>query len=69
MQINFLKDKSYAFALRNIKLYKFLIIEKREFVLSKQILRSGISIGANIIKSKRGESKSDFIHELSIALK
>ena len=69
MKENFLKDKSYSFALRIVNLYKFLVAEKKEFVLSKQVLRSGTSIGANVIEANRGESKSDFIHKLSIALK
>lgn len=64
-----LKTKSYSFALRIVKLYKYLIDEKKEFVLSKQILRSGTSIGANIEEANQGQSKADFIHKLSIALK
>lgn len=66
---NPLKDKSYKFALRIVKLYKHLAEEKKEFVLSKQILRSGTSIGANITEGIQAQSKSDFIHKLSIALK
>jgi four helix bundle protein len=69
MSENLLKDKSYNFALRTVKLYRHLVQGKAEFVLSKQVLRSGTSIGANIIEANRGESKSDFIHKLSIALK
>ena len=65
---NPLRTKSYAFALRVVKLYKYLI-EAREFVLSKQTLRSGTSVGANIVERNRGQSKSDFVHKLSIALK
>lgn len=65
---NPVKDKSFSFALRVIKLYTFLK-EKNEFVLSKQILRSGTSIGANIRESQNAESKKDFIHKLSIAQK
>ena len=61
--------KSYQFALRIIKLYKYLIEEKKEFVLSKQILRSGTSIGANIEEAIGGQSKPDFIAKLQIALK
>lgn len=61
--------KSYAFALEIISLYKCLIEEKREFVLSKQILRSGTSIGANVNEALSGQSKRDFVHKLSIALK
>ena len=65
---NIIVQKSYAFALEIIKLYKELI-EKKEFVLSKQILRSGTSIGANVHEAVSSESKKDFIHKLGIALK
>ena len=60
--------KAYAFALGIIKLYKSLI-ERREFVLSKQILRSGTSIGANVNEAISAQSKRDFVHKLSISLK
>lgn len=66
---NILREKSYAFALRIVKLYKFLTSEKKEYVLSKQILRSGTSIGANIAEASQGQSKADFVHKLSISLK
>ena len=69
MRENAVKDKSKAFALRIIKLYKYLCDEKREFVLSKQILRSGTSIGANVREAQRGQSKPDFYAKMSIALK
>ena len=69
MKESILKDKSYKFALRIVNLNKFLNNEKREFILSKQILRSGTSIGANIVEGNRAESMSDFIHKLSISLK
>lgn len=62
-------EKSKKFALRIVHLYKNLTDERKEFVLSKQILRSGTSIGANVRESQRGESKADFIHKLSISLK
>ena len=65
---NIIVQKSYAFALDIIKLYKELI-EKKEFVLSKQILRSGTSIGANVHEALSSESKKDSIHKLGIALK
>ena len=61
--------KAYAFALDIIKLYKYLIKEKREFVLSKEILRSGTSIGANINEAISAQSKRDFVHKMSISLK
>ena len=66
---NPLKTKSYAFALRVVNLYKHLTQEKNEYVLSKQILRCGTSIGANITEANRAQSKMDFVHKLSIALK
>jgi len=65
---NPIKDKSYAFALRIITLYKYLE-DKKEFVLSKQILRSGTAIGALISEAKFGQSKADFIHKMNVALK
>ena len=61
-------QKSYAFALQIIQLYKSLV-EKKDFVLSKQILRSGISIGANIHEAVASESKKDFIHKLGLTVK
>jgi len=64
-----LKIKSYAFALRIIKLYQFLHKEEKEYVLSKQILRSGTAIGALISEAKFGQSKADFISKMNIALK
>lgn len=69
MKESILRDKSYKFALRIVKLYKFISTEKREFVLSKQVLRSGTSIGANIEEANQAESKNDFIHKLSISQK
>jgi len=69
MKESILREKSYSFALRIIKLYKFVSAEQKEYVLSKQILRSGTSIGANIEEAKHGQSKADFIHKLSIAQK
>lgn len=65
---NIIVQKSYAFALEIIKLYKELT-EKKEYVLSKQILRSGTSIGANIHEAMGSESKKGFIHKMGIALK
>jgi four helix bundle protein len=66
---NIIVDKSKKFALRIIKLYKFLTEEKKEFILSKQIIRSGTSIGANVKEAIRGQSKPDFYAKLNIALK
>ena len=64
-----LKDKSYAFAIEIVGLMKFLQKEKKEFVLSKQILRSGTSIGAMVREAEFGQSKKDFVNKLSISLK
>ncbi len=69
MKENVLKDKSYLFSVRIVKLSQFLVKEKKEFILSKQILRSGTSVGANIREAEYGQSKADFIHKLSISLK
>jgi four helix bundle protein len=66
---NIILDKSFAFAVRIVKLYKFLCEEKKEFILSKQVLRSGTSIGANIEESAGGQSDKDFISKLEISLK
>ena len=64
-----LKDKSVKFAIRIVNLYKYLVETKKEYVLSKQILRSGTSIGANISEAEYAQSNADFISKLSIALK
>ena len=69
MKENVLKNKSFEFAIRIVKLCEFLRKNKKEYVLSKQILRSGTSIGALVRESEYAESKADFIHKLSIALK
>jgi four helix bundle protein len=63
------KSKSFAFALRVIKLHRFLTEVKKEFVMSKQLLRSGTAIGALIREAEHGESKADFIHKMAIAQK
>ncbi len=63
------RDKSYDFALRIIELYKYLIEEKKEYVLSKQILRSGTSIGANVEEAIGGQSRRDFLAKISISYK
>ena len=69
MKNNVVYEKSYSFALRIIKLYSFLKEEKREFVLSKQVLRSGTAIGALISEAKFAQSKADFINKMYVALK
>lgn len=66
---NVVMDKSYAFALRIIKLYKYLVAEQKEYVLSKQILRSGTSVGALVKEAEHAQSKADFINKMNIALK
>ena len=66
---NITEKKSKAFALRIIKLYQFLTETKHEFVMSKQMLRSGTSIGANAREAERGQSKADFYAKFNIALK
>ena len=66
---NAVKDKSFTFALRVVKCYKYLREEQNEHILSKQFLRSGTAIGALIREAEHAESKADFIHKLSIALK
>ena len=66
---NAVRDKSYAFARRCVKLYKYLCEEKKEYILSKQLLRSGTSIGANIAEGQYGQTKADFASKLSIAQK
>jgi four helix bundle protein len=62
-------DKSFNFAVRIVKLYKYLCDEKKEYVLSKQFLRSGTSIGANVNEAQAGQSKADFISKISISSK
>jgi len=68
MRENVLKLKSYAFALRIVKLYKYMCRHK-EYVLSRQVLRSGTAVGALVSEAEFGQSKADFISKLSIALK
>lgn len=69
METNIVKEKSVDFALRIIKLNKYLKTKKKEFVMSKQILRSGTSIGANITEAQCGQSKKDFYAKMYIAYK
>ncbi len=66
---NVVKTKSFLFAVKIVSVYKFLSENKKEFVLSKQLLRSGTSIGANVREADNAESKLDFIHKMSIAQK
>ena len=66
---NAIVEKSKAFALRIIRLYKYLCETHKEFILSKQLLRSGTSIGANVREALRGQSKPDFYAKMNISLK
>ena len=66
---NVVVDKSFDFAVKIVNLYRTLVVEKREYILSKQIVRSGTSIGANIKEGIKAYSKSDFKFKMSIALK
>lgn len=69
MNENINKTKSFSFALRIVKLYQFICFDKKEYVLSKQLLRSRTAIGALVRESKQAESKLNFIHKLAIAQK
>jgi four helix bundle protein len=69
MKENIIQKKSYAFALSIISLYKVLSAEKKEFVLSRQLLRSGTSIGANVEEALAASSKADFINKINISAK
>ena len=69
MRENIIKNKSFDFALKIVKLYQFLVDQKKEHVMSRQLLKSGTSIGANVREAEHGQSKEDFIHKLSISLK
>jgi four helix bundle protein len=69
MKENIIQIKSYAFAVRTVKVYQYLCEEKKEYVLSKQLLRSGTSIGANIEEAIGGQSGKDFYAKLTIAYK
>ena len=69
MSKSILKNKSYSFAVRIVNLFKFLQSDKKEFILSKQLMRSGTSVGAMVREAEFAESKADFIHKLAIAQK
>lgn len=69
MKKNIIQEKSFCFALRIVKLYKYLKENKKEYILSKQLLRSGTSIGANVEEAIGGQSKNDFVSKISIAYK
>ncbi len=67
MERNIIKDKSYSFSLRIVNLYKYLIYRKKEYVLSKQVLRSGTSVGANVEEAVGGYSEKDFLYKMLVA--
>ncbi|GAB3856238.1 four helix bundle protein [Hymenobacter terrigena] len=69
MAENILKSKSFAFAVRVVRMCQFLQTERREFILAKQLLRCGTAIGSMVREAEYAESKSDFIHKLAIAQK
>ena len=69
MKANASVEKSFEFAVRIVNLYKYLVNEHKEYVLSKQLLRCGTSIGANVSEAQRGQSKADFAAKMNIALK
>ena len=69
MNDNAVVDKSFEFAIRIVNVYKYLTTEKKEFVMSKQLLRCGTSIGANVAEGERGQSRPDFLAKMSVALK
>lgn len=69
MKENIVKNKSFGFAVRIVKLYQYLCGYKKEFVLSKQLLRSGTSVGAMVREAEHAESKLDFKHKMAIAQK
>lgn len=66
---NAIKEKSYQFAIKTVQTYKYLSESRKEFVLSKQLLCSGTAVGALVLEAEQAESKSDFIHKMSITLK
>ena len=69
MKENVVKSKSFAFAVRIVRLYQFLVEKEKEFVMSKQLLRSGTSVGAMIREAEHAETKPDFTHKMAIAQK
>ena len=66
---NVIMEKSFAFSVRIVNLYKYLTQEKKEYVISKQVYRSGTSIGANIAEAQRAQSTADFVSKMKIAQK
>ena len=66
---NVVEEKSFQFAIRIVRLYRYLRSEKKEFVMAKQLLRSGTSIGANVAEAQQAQSRADFLSKINIALK
>ena len=69
MSGNVIEEKSFDFAIRIVNLYKYLVSKKKEFVLSKQLLRCGTSIGANVAEAEKGQTKADFNAKMNIVMK
>ena len=69
MAENIIEAKSFQFAVRVVSLFKYLRTSKKEYVMSKQVLRSGTSIGANVVEAQQAQSRADFLSKLNIALK
>ncbi len=69
MRKNNIRDKSFAFAVRMVQLFKYLQSDKREYIMSKQLMRSGTSVGAMVREAEHSESKKDFLHKMAIAQK
>ena len=67
--MNVIEDRSFEFSVRAVKLYKYLTEQKHEYVLSKQFLRCGTSVGANVSEAERGQSRPDFRAKMNVALK
>ncbi|MBQ7101596.1 MAG: four helix bundle protein [Clostridia bacterium] len=69
MSENIIEKKSFTFAIRIVNLYKYLTSDKKELIMSKQLLRCGTSIGANVSEAEKGQSRADFTAKMNIALK
>ena len=69
MKENIITKKAFAFSVRIVKLYKYLTAQKKEYIISKQVCKSGTSIGANIAEAQRAQSSADFVAKLKVALK
>lgn len=69
MSLNIIETKSFDFAIRTVNLYKYLIKHKKEYIMSKQLMRSGTSIGANVAEAEKGQSRADFNAKMNIAMK